>query len=299
MFTSDRTWRPDDAYQWRFIDVAGPGWIETHDAAELTIQLQSDDGEAMLWIDCVVATPLPDKNDDLARHFPACWLSHVPEHGLTLGLVDHENVVAWRTPEMKIAWQQHNFMAGIIAGSNQLTSLSAGPEWAMVGTERGDLMLLETATGRLEKLHSGAKDEAKIHAVCLIPRQPWCAVGNANGTLKLVRLVEGEEVFRTDAHRRSIDALATTADGRLLVSGGRDGVVRVWRCEGSNLHLAYTLPDFSGPIRGVSFDRRGDVLAVVVQGERAVRIWKLNGLAEEFAARGLSAASPAPQTKAF
>jgi WD40 repeat protein len=294
MHAWDRTWRPDPAYQWFFVDLTERGWIESHDGAELAIQLQSSDGDATLWVDCVVATPLTPRNDRVARHFPICSLAHVPEHSLVLGVVDHQNVTAWRTPGMQMAWEQHNSMATIIAGSNQLNCLTANRDWIAVGTERGDLLLLHTATGGLEKLHSGAEGQVAIHAVCMVPGQPLCAVGDANGALKLVRLPEGDEVFRTEAHHRSIDALAASGDGRMLVSGGRGGTVRVWRCEGSRLQPAFALPECSGPIRSVSLDSRGDTLAIAVQGERAVRLWKLNHLAEEFAARGLTAGAAAP-----
>jgi WD40 repeat protein len=67
----------------------------------------------------------------------------------------------------------------------------------------------------------------------------WLAVGAGDGTVSLWALPEAREVRRLPAHRGRVEALALSADGKVLVSAGRDEAlkskVKLWRVEDGTL----------------------------------------------------------------
>ena len=72
--------------------------------------------------------------------------------------------------------------------------------------------------------------------------------------------------------------------GDSVVSGSRDGTVRLWRLDGTPL-WTLSLP---GPVRRIALSPDGTQLAVAVQGERAVRLWRLDRLVRRLEGLGLS-----------
>lgn len=86
----------------------------------------------------------------------------------------------------------------------------------------------EDAEGRLiSRAH-----HQPVHCLALVGESSF-ASGASDRTVKLwdVRdaLLHGEERFTLAGHQGAVRALAATANGQLLVSGGSDGVIRLWR----------------------------------------------------------------------
>lgn len=69
-------------------------------------------------------------------------------------------------------------------------------------------------------------------AAAFHPNGEYIAVGYLVGMLSIYSLKDGETVFWQDAHEGRIWDLAFTPDGKKLISGGDDGVVRIWDMEG-------------------------------------------------------------------
>jgi WD40 repeat protein len=158
----------------------------------------------------------------------------------------------------------------------------------VVGTSLGELVLLDAATGQTDRIVTGVGDRNAIRSISLLPHDSLAVVGTTQGALRLVRLPEGEIVSRADeAHLRSIDSLARSEDGALLASGGLDRKVRLWRLVETELRPRFTLGPFSAPVRSVRLSRDGKRLAVLVQQEHAVRVWRLDALEEEFQRLGI------------
>jgi WD40 repeat protein/energy-coupling factor transporter ATP-binding protein EcfA2 len=89
-------------------------------------------------------------------------------------------------------------------------------------------------------------------------------------TRGLIRLttLEGEDALYVDipAHSDAITSIAFSPNGRLLVSGGEDGIVFVWNVPSLESTQAeykplYTFVGHDGPVYSVAFNPRGSLLA--------------------------------------
>ena len=112
------------------------------------------------------------------------------------------------------------------------------------------------------------------------------ALGSQKGGLRLLRLPEGAELSSRADHRDGIEAAAFSPDGRLLATGGRDRRIHLYAHDAGKLTLLLTLAA-PGPVTDLAFHPGGDRLAVTVQREHAVRLWRLDRLAERLRAMGL------------
>jgi WD40 repeat protein len=136
--------------------------------------------------------------------------------------------------------------------------------------------------------------EAPLRRVALLGDESLAAVGTDRGELALVRLTDSCVTFRAEAHQGQVSAL--DASGRLVASSSDDGLVRLWAVEGAALRELLTLRH-GGPVRGLALGADGVTLAVLIDGERGVRLWRLDRLRERLAALGLADGLEAiPQT---
>ena len=85
----------------------------------------------------------------------------------------------------------------------------------------------------------------------------------------------GEALPGARPHDDAVTAVAFA--GNLLASGSRDQTVRLWLCADDAVEELLTLRE-PGPVEAVSFSADGKRLAVLVHGERAVRVWRLDWL---------------------
>src|SRR5260370_36130728 len=110
----------------------------------------------------------------------------------------------------------------------------------------------------------------------------WWRRGRGDGTVKLLHL-DGMRVIEAGRHRDRVTAAAFLPGGR-AVTASMDGAVRLWIVDEKGLSPWLTL-SFGAPVLGVS--EEGDRLAVVLAGERSVRVWHLDRLRAKLAEMGL------------
>ncbi|CAN8071658.1 unnamed protein product [Agarophyton chilense] len=77
-------------------------------------------------------------------------------------------------------------------------------------------------------------------------------------------------------HIGDILAVAITDDGNVAVSGGKDGLIRVWDIRARN--LVKTLRGHRGPVSGLTF-RSGSRQLFSASADRTVKIWDINDMA--------------------
>ena len=87
-------------------------------------------------------------------------------------------------------------------------------------------------------------------------------VGLQSGALELVPIDGGDALFSdAKAHAAAVTAIAIDPLGTTVATVGEDGVLRVWKREGSKLQSVATRPFGARPLRAVAIDPRGAWIA--------------------------------------
>ena len=72
----------------------------------------------------------------------------------------------------------------------------------------------------------------EITAVKYLPSQDWIVVGNRNGELYFYNASDGSLVYKAlNEHANNVNCLEISPDGMILVSGGRDKTVNIWKLD--------------------------------------------------------------------
>ena len=107
-------------------------------------------------------------------------------------------------------------------------------------------------TIRVRELLSGKvvlclPDQADAKCYTFSADNRFLALGDEDGSIRLVEVVSGKEVYRLRGHRGGIASLVFSADGALLISGSDDTTALVWDvrklCPPDNASTAERLSD--------------------------------------------------------
>jgi hypothetical protein len=165
----------------------------------------------------------------------------------------------------------------------QLRSLTAGRRWVFVGRRDGMVVRVDAATGSATEwpLLTTPAD-----GLAVSPDGTRLLVGGEDGEVRLVDIETGAATVVPDAHRADVPAVAF---GRhFFVTGSADRRVRLWTLDGRPLATLR----MQGPVRKVLLSDDERSLLVLVEGERAVRRWRLGDLFQEWRAHGLGGDLP-------
>jgi WD40 repeat protein len=171
----------------------------------------------------------------------------------------------------------------ILTGASDPLCVAAGDRWVAAGGDNGLVYLLSAADVCLSASPRAA--DTAVRSIAMNAEEGLVAAGSDRGELCLLRVPDGSVVAKATAHRDRVVALAF-AGSRLLASGSRDRTVRLWRCEDGALEELMSLP-MPGPVRWLGFHPDGVRLFVLLDRERAVRVWHLDGLRERLTSLGL------------
>jgi WD40 repeat protein len=160
-----------------------------------------------------------------------------------------------------------------------LRSMAAGTHIVVVGQRDGKLH--QFVNGQLQRTWSISTSE--VRCLALSANEGLVLAGTELGRVRLLALPSGAVVHEFPDHGDSVTGVAF-AGPDLLVSSSRDGTIRLCRAEGTPL-LTLEMP---APVQRLVVAPDASRLAVLVEGERAARVWHLDQLRLELDRLGLS-----------
>jgi hypothetical protein len=124
---------------------------------------------------------------------------------------------------------------------------------------------------------------ARWSSVALAPARQWMAAGLPGGQISIIDLERNSEVARLSHDGVAVTALAFSGDGEMLVTGGSDGTVRMYRRGADGKWTAPTKGESKHESRVTTLTiTRRDSQHLAASGglDFQVRVWNLDGLRE-------------------
>ncbi|MFO0845490.1 MAG: WD40 repeat domain-containing protein [Gemmataceae bacterium] len=196
-----------------------------------------------------------------------------------------EEVRAWDVPSLEAAASWKNSLGLVVRGVSAMRAVSAGRRWVVAAGQDGIARVFPAGRGSLTPAASRELSRLPLRSVALSPDETLAVVGSDTGQRWLLRVPSAEVVAELPASGDAVEALAW-APNDLVASGCRNGKVTVYRREGDRLSELLTARH-PRSLRGLSFDGRR--LAVLLAGERGVRVWHLDRLRQRLVELGLGA----------
>jgi WD40 repeat protein len=256
--------------------------------ARLPVRLAVDPSRRRLaWTEdgAVVCAALPGLTE--ARRRKVC-----EAHDLAFGpagrlwLTDCKRLRSWQGKGLKPGVDWHNLGSEIVLGLGTLLSVAPGRNCVLVGGRDGALRRLCPDSGK--ELWARKLARVPVCALAVDDSETWALAGLWSGAVHLVHLPSGQIRALPAGHRDRVGAVAFLGPDR-AVTGSSDGTVRLWQRQGDSFAEWLRLP-LGAPVQELAPTRDGRRLALVLAGERAVRVWHLDRLEKHLGRRGLDQA---------
>jgi serine/threonine protein kinase/WD40 repeat protein len=205
------------------------------------------------------------------------------DDGERLWLAAEGKARLWRGPEARPGPCWDNGFAEKVTGVASLWCVAAGRRVVVVGGKDGGVRVL--GAEKADVLASKHLSAAPVCGVALSADESCALAGMGDGAVMVLRLDGMEAAEVGPRHRDRVTAAAFLPGGR-AVTASADGDVRLWEMRCGTLKPYLTL-SLGAPVVGASVSEDGERLAVVLAGERAVRVWRLDRLRQELAEMGL------------
>jgi WD40 repeat protein len=130
--------------------------------------------------------------------------------------------------------------------------------------------------------------DSAVESIALTRDESRVLCGLLDGRMALFDLPEGRKGIHHPAHPDTINAVAVHPLSGVVATASRDKTVGLWRLDGSTPIEVVRIPSPSGrPVLSVRFSPDGRFLGMLVQNERAVRVWDLDLLRKRLGSLGL------------
>ena len=232
----------------RAYDLEGGAWTAASIPAEaLVAGLAAAPADRFALVSCAVAA---DGGDVVvgARYMPGRGLDGVDDYG-----GPGERVLLLRGAERALA-------AVLYEGNEERRALAMGE--GFVAAAGRDIQVWERATGA--DVATLERHPVVVRALAFRADGKQLAAAGADGLLSLWDSGSWELLHAWAGHQKDVDALAWHPRLPVLVTGSRDGWLRVWSAEEPGRLLAEE--QLGGWIEGLAMDPAGERLVVAVRG---------------------------------
>ncbi|MEZ6132596.1 MAG: protein kinase [Planctomycetaceae bacterium] len=181
-----------------------------------------------------------------------------------------DQIISLSFPELEVLSKWSNAAAMIISGITGISSLAAGREWCLAGCGDGKLRIVKGE----ELLKTAHGPGGNVLSIVLAEDERSAIIGTDTGGLRMLSLPDGATIRDLPAHDHAVDSLGLSRNGMILVSGSRDGSVRIWHHQEDGFQLSATLPLGQNKAR-VRLSPDGRRIAVLDHHSAAVLVWDL------------------------
>ncbi len=113
-----------------------------------------------------------------------------------------------------------------------------------------------------------------VRDLAVSPNELFLAAACKDGTVSLIKLASGEVVHTIQAHEHGVDCAVFSPDGSLLVTGGRDNLVKLWDLREFSDQPVAQFEGHSKPVLTVAFHPTGNMIASG-SGDHTARLWAI------------------------
>ncbi|MBI1259295.1 MAG: hypothetical protein GC204_17655 [Chloroflexi bacterium] len=155
--------------------------------------------------------------------------------------------------------------------TNEITSLVFGGDTLASGGWDNTVRLWNCAEKR--ELCAITLDDW-VRDLSVSPDGQFAAAACKDGTVSLIAFASGEVVHTFQAHEGGVDSSAFSPDGALLVTGGRDSLVKLWDLRDLSDQPLMQFEGHGKPILTVAFHPSGNMIASG-SGDHTARLWAI------------------------
>ena len=113
-----------------------------------------------------------------------------------------------------------------------------------------------------------------VRELAASPNGQFLAAACKDGTVSLIEFATGEVLHTFPAHESGTDCLDFSPDGALLVTGGRDQLVKLWDMNEFSEQPLAQLAGHSKPVLTVAFHPTGNMIGSG-SGDHTARLWAI------------------------
>jgi WD40 repeat protein len=168
-----------------------------------------------------------------------------------------------------------------------ITCLSVGRRLLIAGSHDESVKIFECkGHGELRYVASAKLKDGYPSAVALSKDEQLIVAGTTSGALVTIRASDGVITSIGNPHHEWVTAIALDNGGTLAATGAKDRQLVLWRRVDGQLKQLLTLRVPTRVLR-LEFAPDGRRLLVLLHGESALRVWRVDQLQSQLAAIGL------------
>jgi len=169
--------------------------------------------------------------------------------------------------------------AGNVAGALDHLETTRGSDPTLAASLAGRWLVRRTHGERailMEPHRRAAADQPRdLYTIALAPDGASAAVAAADGSVRLLRDLDGPPAITAVAAHDEVNEVAFSADGKRLVTAGQDGRLRWWSVTEAGLVAAGAADPAAGPLYAAAFSPDGRSIACG-GADRVVRLVRLD-----------------------